>query len=106
VRQVKDIIAQTAIRDRFTNGSMGTHFGPNGKIDALAGMQLILERQHYGTGDVNNDGNVTIEDVTTLIDYLLSGRVEVFNAKAADVNFDGDINISDLTDIIDMLLAQ
>ena len=106
VRQVKEIIAQTAIRDKYTNGSLGTHFGPNGKIDAMAGREFILQHQGYGSGDVNCDGVITITDVTDLIDYLLGTMPEPFNVYAADVDNDGKISINDLTDIIDLLLTK
>ena len=56
-------------------------------------------------GDVNSDGSVNISDVTSLIDYLLSGELEAFDAVAADVNGDGSINISDVTSLIDLLLT-
>ena len=106
VRQVKDIIAQTAIRDQFTQGELGTHFGPNGKIDALAGIQLILERQNYGSGDVNEDRKVSIEDATDLIDYLLGHAPKPFNIRAADIDRDDRVTIGDLTDLSDILLAK
>lgn len=53
-------------------------------------------------GDVNDDKEVSIADVTTLIDYLL-GRGSV-NERAADVNGDTEISIADVTALIDMLL--
>ena len=84
---------------------MKTHFGPNGKIDALAGMKLILQRQGYGSGDVNYDGAVTIADVTSLIDYLLGTTPKPFNADAADVDLDGQVSIGDVTALIDRLLT-
>ena len=56
-------------------------------------------------GDVNNDGTVNISDVTTLIDYLLSGNSEGINLQAADVDENTAINISDVTSLIDMLLS-
>ena len=56
-------------------------------------------------GDVNGDGSVNISDVTTLIDYLLSGNANGVNLTAADCNQDGSINISDVTTLIDYLLS-
>ena len=106
VRQIKNIIAQTAIHDTFTQGSLGTHFGPNGKIDAMAGIQLILDQQSYGSGDVNQDHVVTIDDVTDFIDYLLGNTPKEFNPNAADIDRNGKVNINDLTDLIDMLLGK
>jgi len=55
-------------------------------------------------GDVNGDGSVTIADVTTLIDYLLGGNLQVDEA-CADVNRDGTVSIADVTTLIDYLLG-
>ena len=57
-------------------------------------------------GDVNNDGFVTIADVTDLIDYILTSELEEFNPTNADVDNDGEISIGDLTSIIDMVLSS
>lgn len=54
-------------------------------------------------GDVNGDNNVSIADVTALIDYLLGGSVSI-NDAAADVNYDTNVTIADVTALIDMLL--
>ena len=56
-------------------------------------------------GDVNDDGRITIGDVTTLIDYLLGSSPQPFNAVNADVN-GGGISIGDVTALIDMLLSM
>ena len=57
-------------------------------------------------GDVNCDGLVNISDVTTLIDYILSGtEEEPFDRLAADLDGDGVITISDVTSIIDLILT-
>jgi len=58
------------------------------------------------TGDVNDDGEVNIGDVTAIIDYLLGNASDTFNIEAADVNGDGEVNIGDVTAIIDMLLGK
>ena len=58
----------------------------------------------YQRGDVNNDGDVTIKDVTTLIDYLLSGSGDI-NMQAADCSMDGSVTIKDVTALIDYLLS-
>ena len=58
-----------------------------------------------GLGDVNGDGGVSISDVTTLIDYLLSGNAADISLDNADCNEDGSINISDVTSLIDYLLS-
>ena len=57
-------------------------------------------------GDVNNDGEVNIGDVTALINYLLSGDASVVNLQAADCNQDGNILIGDVTALINYLLSH
>ena len=103
--EVKDIMRETAIRDAWvTEGANSTHFG-NGKIDALAGIEYILENYHNAlNGDVNHDGNLNIEDVTTLISHLLSDSL--ICPTCADVDDDGIINIGDVTSLIYILLTS
>ena len=62
----------------------------------------IADGAGFIVGDVNDDGYVTIADVTTLIDILLSGAPA---PGAADVNGDSNVSIADVTALIDMLLS-
>ena len=55
-------------------------------------------------GDVNGDGKVSIGDVTSLINYLLSSDASAVNTDAIDVNNDGKVSIGDVTELINMLL--
>ena len=55
-------------------------------------------------GDVDDDGDVTIADVTTLIDYILTGETPI-NMANADVDEDGEISIADVTSLIDLILG-
>ena len=55
-------------------------------------------------GDVDDDGRVGINDVTTLIDYILTYGQTTINFDAADVTGDGNIGIEDVTGIIDIIL--
>ena len=101
--QVKNVIAQTAIKDEFTNSS--DQFGPNGKIDALAGiLYLIKNDPHFLLGDVNADGEVSVLDASLMIDRLLGNDVPGFNPVAADVSQDGKFSILDVITLIDSLL--
>ena len=71
--------------------------------------ELIYERlkaRHLIIGDVDFDGDVTIEDITVLIDYLLAARTDDFTEMLADVDGDGVTSINDLTALIDVLLTQ
>lgn len=55
-------------------------------------------------GDADGDGEITINDVTTLIDYILSGGGDGVNLDAADVDQDGIVTINDVTTLIDYIL--
>lgn len=63
-----------------------------------------LKRENGIVGDVNDDGGVSISDVTVLIDFLLGNQDAEFNMTNADVDDDGQISISDVAALIDMLL--
>ena len=56
-------------------------------------------------GDVNNDGAVSISDVTAMIDGLLTGNWDGKNYDNADCNLNGEVSISDVTSLIDYLLS-
>ena len=53
-------------------------------------------------GDADGNGEISIADVTALIDYLMG--LGFVNNEAADVDGDGSVNISDVTKLIDYLL--
>ena len=90
---------------------MGTAYDENHTDKAYARIDGGTSNPGYFTaknaglrGDVNGDGSVSINDVTALIDYLLSGYGTV-NTDNADVNQDGSVSINDVTVLIDYLLS-
>jgi len=56
-------------------------------------------------GDVDDNGEVKIGDVTALISYLLSGDATGINLLAADCDQNGEIKIGDVTALISYLLS-
>ena len=60
-------------------------------------------------GDVNGDGNVTIADVTALVNIIL-GKDDVepykYNHDVADVNDDKHITIADVTALVNIILGK
>lgn len=107
VADIKSIFAQTAVKDNYT-AMKQDQFGPNGKIDALEGIKYIIKQMkpQYVLGDINNDGVVSIDDVTDFIRYLLKGQTDGFNLDAADILEDGRVDINDLTALINLLLTR
>lgn len=62
----------------------------------------------YLRGDVDNDGKISISDVTALINALLSGNFddsENFSSDNADCDLSGDYKIGDVTALINYLLS-
>lgn len=94
----------------FVDYAMGSSF-PNASAMLGCGTNVDLPVTEIGytyerlLGDVNGDGYVTIADVTSLINYLLSSNPNNFYAVNADVNEDTRINIGDVTSLIVMLLS-
>ena len=56
-------------------------------------------------GDVDNNQEVGIADVSALIDYLLSGDASAINLQNANCNLDGEVGIADVSALIDYLLS-
>lgn len=107
VGDIKDVIANTAIKDEFMDDRyFRPRMGPNGKIDAMAGIQYILSQMPVEIlfGDVNGDGLINVSDVTTLIHYILGLDTPDVIIEASDLNNDGFINVSDVTTLIPLIL--
>ena len=64
------------------------------KMEAPAGMP----------GDANNDGKVDVNDVTTVINYILGKNPDPFNFDNANINGDDAVDVMDVTLIIDIIL--
>ena len=69
----------------------------NNILNRLVGENVLI-------GDVNDDGELMVDDLVALIDYLLDEEVEIIEENT-DVNGDGVIDIDDLSALIDMLLS-
>ena len=73
------------------------------------GYQVYVKGEpaiNYLIGDVNNDKEVTIADVTALINILLNGGTsDSVEFKRADVNNDNEVTIADVTALINILLS-
>ena len=79
-----------------------SHVIKDGKI-IYKGMRY---REMSVEGDVDGDGQLTIADVTELIDILLGARNAGGSYAPCDVNMDSQVSIADVTTLIDMLLSN
>lgn len=56
-------------------------------------------------GDANEDGEVNVMDITTIINYILGANPTPFNYNNANVNGDDAVNVMDVTAIINIILG-
>ncbi|MBQ9554939.1 MAG: leucine-rich repeat protein [Muribaculaceae bacterium] len=75
------------------------------KYKAAAQWQNFLFESTWLRGDVNNDGEVNIADVNTLVDIILGGKFDDGTMRRADVNEDGEIGLADINTVLDMILG-
>jgi surface protein len=92
-------------------GGQGTTYDANHIDKAYAHIDGGPSNPGYFTdknaglrGDVDGDNNVSIDDVTALIDYLLGTNPDI-NIANADTDHSGDVSIDDVTTLIDYLLT-
>ncbi len=78
----------------YSNDEWWSHF-----LDIRAIEDLV-------NGDIDDDGELSINDVAMLIDYLLNGERYGLNLYNADADNDGSVDISDVSKFIDRLLTQ
>ena len=54
-------------------------------------------------GDVNNDGDVNLSDVSKMLQFIAKWELADFNEAAADVNADAAVNLSDVTKVLQFI---
>ena len=74
----------------------------NGKTSEWSPVVKFTTLETAKPGDVNEDGEVNIADVTMLVNVIL-GNAE---AENADVNADGTIDIADVTALVNIILGK
>ena len=57
-------------------------------------------------GDVNGDQTVNMDDLTALINYLLTGNADLIDIEGADLDDSTEVGMDDLTVLINILLNQ
>ena len=63
-----------------------------------------LNSEGKPVGDVNNDSDVNVSDVTNLVNLILSNTTSF--PSMADVNGDGSVTITDVTALVDIILGK
>ena len=64
----------------------------------LSGFETALDYQIINyIGDINNDGSITLLDLTIIVSYLFEeSNFSDIEFWAGDINFDNNISISDI----------
>ena len=57
-------------------------------------------------GDVNGDGDVSVTDITTLVDAILISNFSNIVPENSDVDGSGDYSVSDVMAIVDIILGK
>ena len=89
-----------AMSDQFPDATAMQGCGTNVELPVTE-IGYTYERM---LGDANGDANISIADVTALINFLLSGDPAGFYEVNADINEDGKTSIADVTSLISILL--
>ena len=71
----------------------------------LEDMTMVINQAGGLRGDVDNNKEVGIADVSALIDYLLNGDASAINLQNANCNLDEEVGIADVSALIDYLLS-
>ena len=65
-----------------------------------------LKQEQVIPGDMDDDGSLSIADLTLLIDYLLTEDASIIEDVNPDLDNDGTVGISDISTLIDQLIAE
>jgi hypothetical protein len=57
-------------------------------------------------GDINADGQITIADVTALVNIILGKNDQQTDTCMADINADGQVTIADVTTLVNIILGK
>ena len=96
-------------------GGQGTTWSDTNPVDktyahidgGTSNPGYFSEKPAFILGDVNGDGQITIADVTALVNIILGkDTAGQYNHSAADVNGDGQITIADVTALVNIILGK
>ncbi|MCR5132198.1 MAG: hypothetical protein K6C10_12155 [Prevotella sp.] len=98
------IVSDGSLRIRFNQDLTG----PNWLVVQVKDLKYVgalPSSLYYTIGDVNEDGDITIADVTALVNVIL-GKTTDYKSYLADVNEDEDVTIADVTALVNIILGK
>ena len=96
------LVMSTAMAQDITKPALFNDEAQTGKEMLKAPLRAGSVPMSVRIGDVNLDGQVSIADVTDLINILLRGLTET---QGSDVDGNGEVGIADVTTLINILLT-
>ena len=73
---------------------------------AFAFVAFTVDAQSTQKGDVNGDGEVSVNDVAMIVNYILGNENSNFIIANADINGDGEIDINDVMGTVSFILGD
>ncbi len=102
---------ETTLQFDFSDVSDGHKYYVSASYYSLGEEKELLHTTPYAVvfpimmGDVNGDSEITIADVTALVNIIL-GKADNSSLKASDVNQDGEVTIADVTALVNIILGK
>lgn len=90
--------SQDGVTMKNAKGELGTW-----KYGEVA--KWTFEMDAVTPGDANEDGSISVADLSFMASYVLGGHADI-NEANADVNGDGEISVADLSALASMILSQ
>ena len=72
--------------------------------DQLTTYVNFFTPEYPEMGDANNDGQVNVTDITTLVSYIMGNQPTKFVFGLADIHTDGQINVTDIAATVNVIL--
>lgn len=72
----------------------------------LPSSPISLSIQKFTLGDVNDDGEIDITDVVSIVKFISDNYSQIFIEEAADINQDNDIDITDVVTLVKSISNQ
>ena len=89
------VLVYDDLYDLFYSGGGYPLYRGNTYLTSL--LQIDVPEIDSLFGDVNEDGKLTLSDVTTMMKYIIGWKSIVINTTISDINMDGKTNTDDIT---------
>ncbi len=90
----------------LANVILGTIDGAFLPLNTYDGVITLLDEPVFLPGDANCDGEVNIQDVVSMLSYILGNIPHPFCFENADLNQDGNIDITDAVSTVNIIMNR